>query len=296
MNEADVVYGTGAIAGGASEKNLQLDIYQPDGPCEDLRPYVLMIHGGGFVGGDKRNSNFTSIADALSDQGLVAVSIDYRLAGDDPRPSPAYEALEPALRASLDQANDENEVLISAVASAIEDTVTAINWVEENGAERCIDASNFAILGSSAGAFTGAAVSYGLDDFSISAPAPGVFIDYWGALPLDDTMAFGDPPLFILHGDQDRTVSYSEALDLEAAAEANGVPYSFYTVASAGHGFGAVRPDETEIDGKTLYELTFDFIDAHLRDGAPVYEVRTASLSPSATVTPSTTPTPLRMR
>ncbi|MEO0818365.1 MAG: hypothetical protein AAFX86_13805, partial [Pseudomonadota bacterium] len=69
-------------------------------------------------------------------------------------------------------------------------------------------------------------------------------------------------------------VDYSEALGLEAEAQAFSVPYAFYTVEGAGHSFDELRINVTSVDGQTLRDLTLNFIAAHLRDGDPLYEVR----------------------
>ncbi|CAN0226135.1 unnamed protein product, partial [Chrysoparadoxa australica] len=87
-------------------------------------------------------------------------------------------------------------------------------------------------------------------------------------------MEGGDAPILILHGDADETVAYSEALDLEADAVAKNIRYSFYTVRGAGHGWSEVNPYDNTVDGVSVFELTLDFIEAHVRDDAPRYEVR----------------------
>jgi len=238
---------------------------------------VLLIHGGGFQNGSRRTPQLQQLASAVADLNFVGIAIDYRLTGDEPIPSFEFEAIRDELlsRAITDPVSDAETNVANTIASAIEDGVTAVRWIEENADERCIDAERFAIWGNSAGANIGQVMTYGLDDFAIFESQPDVFIDYWGGVPFDGLVSLNDPPLFILHGDQDPIVDYSEALGLEAEAQTNSIPYSFYTVEGAGHSFDELRINVTRVDGKTLRELTLSFIEAHLRDGNPLYEVRT---------------------
>ncbi len=73
--EEAVVYGTGGTLDGG-QVELLLDLAVPDTGTDGLRPLFVHIHGGGFIGG----SRFPQW-DAAK-RGGVAVSIDYRLAGD----------------------------------------------------------------------------------------------------------------------------------------------------------------------------------------------------------------------
>jgi acetyl esterase len=82
------------VAGPAGD--IAVRVYRPaDGPAED-RPLILNIHGGGFVWGDLRLSDWmcSSVAVAV---GAVVVSVDYRLAPLHPFPAAVddcYAALE----------------------------------------------------------------------------------------------------------------------------------------------------------------------------------------------------------
>lgn len=56
---------------------LQLDIIKPN-PEKDLHLAIILIHGGGWVGGN--HSQMTEIGAYLADKGFLCASIDYRLA------------------------------------------------------------------------------------------------------------------------------------------------------------------------------------------------------------------------
>jgi hypothetical protein len=55
-----------------------MDIYTP--LCNtNVSPLVLVIHGGGFIAGDKNEVNITKICKNYAERGYVAASINYRL-------------------------------------------------------------------------------------------------------------------------------------------------------------------------------------------------------------------------
>jgi acetyl esterase/lipase len=111
--EADVVFAKG---GGA---DLKLGLAMPadgDGPF----PAVVCIHGGGWVGGDRKQMGQT--LQALAKHGYVAVSPDYRLAPHDHFPAP------------------------------VEDCKAAVRWLRANAAAYKIDPGHIGAVGFSSGA------------------------------------------------------------------------------------------------------------------------------------------------
>lgn len=270
----DVVYGTGQTQTGS--KTLLLDIYQSGAVCSAPRPFVMLIHGGGFTTGSKNASDLRNIAAELVARGYVAISINYRLLGDNPLPSAEFQPLRADLLTAFNSVGYPNSAnFTNAVASAFEDTLKALRWVSANAGQHCIEDTLAALWGSSAGAVIAMHVAYGLDEYSIVQSKPDVVIDYWGRLVQYGVIEQFDPPLFILHGDQDGTVLYQEALKLETEATAAQLPFSFYTVAGGGHGFGGVRIETVTVDGVSILDLTLDFIDEHLKTVSPLYETRT---------------------
>jgi acetyl esterase/lipase len=61
----------------AAGSQLHLDIYEPPEKSSDLRPAVVLIHGGGWTDFDK--STMRGMGQFLARAGFVAVSVDYRL-------------------------------------------------------------------------------------------------------------------------------------------------------------------------------------------------------------------------
>jgi acetyl esterase/lipase len=110
----DVRYG---IADGVY---LLLDAYVPDG---GPYPAVLVIHGGGWHGGDK--ASFGRESERLAEAGFVAFAVNYRLAP----PGGAWHFPAPA-----------------------DDVRTAVKWVRANAEQYHVDSTKVGALGGSAGA------------------------------------------------------------------------------------------------------------------------------------------------
>ena len=275
-SETNIIYGTGLVQNGS--QNLLLDIYQPTGACVENRPFVIGIHGGGFIGGSKLDPNWVGNMEAVAERGYAGLSINYRLAGVEPIVSAEFQPIldDFIVEANRLGASADDIARLSAVVAAFEDTVTALEWARENADQRCLDINRFALWGSSAGATTALHVAHALDEYFIDRPDPAVVVDYWGRLLINGQVDADGPPIFILHGTNDQTVIYEEsAVVLAAEAEALGLDYSFYTIQGGPHGFGTVNPNRVSINGQTPLDVTIDFIEDHLLGDDPLYETET---------------------
>ena len=67
--EEDVVYGQGEVDGGGSFQDLLLDLYVPDPRPEEPIPLIVMVHGGGFVTGNKKDGEIARPAEAYATSG-----------------------------------------------------------------------------------------------------------------------------------------------------------------------------------------------------------------------------------
>ena len=264
---ADIEFGKGATASG--QINLLLDIYQPSESCATNRPTVLFVHGGSFKTGDKYTTLFESLAEATNKKDINFVSINYRLAGDDAVLKPKFQVIADETVAAFPNADP---VIINAAVAAIEDTVSALNWMQTNAQQYCLDMNRLAYWGSSAGSYTVLNVAYTLDQYNIDRPSPDVVINYWGDLVREADLEFMDAPFLTLHGDADTVVVYQAALDLAAQADIVSVPYSFYTVQEAGHAWSSINIFTLQINGVSILDKTLNFIEAHIVGGTPVYE------------------------
>ncbi len=72
--ELDLVYAR------YGEREMTLDLFRPNHSSAELRPALLVVHGGGWLKGDK--TKFRALAIALADRGYVSAAISYRLGGE----------------------------------------------------------------------------------------------------------------------------------------------------------------------------------------------------------------------
>src|SRR5437899_2165063 len=96
-----------------------LDIVRPREASATPRPAILLVHGGGFRGGNKEG--YTSLAVKLAEHGYVAASANYRLA---PR---------------------------NQFPAAVHDVKAAVRFLRANAAKYGIDTTHVGTLGGSAG-------------------------------------------------------------------------------------------------------------------------------------------------
>ncbi len=99
---------------------LPLRVYRPKGAGAAALPVVVNFHGGGWVSGDARQSEWWASRIAAQ-AGVVVVSVDYRLAPEHPFPGPP------------------------------EDCYDATVWIVDHATELGVDASRLAVMGDSAG-------------------------------------------------------------------------------------------------------------------------------------------------
>jgi acetyl esterase/lipase len=253
----DVVYGT---AGGVK---LRLDVYQPLG-ATGKRPGVVLVHGGGWMGGDK--SSYAKMGQDLAGQGYVAFSINYRLA-----PSFHYPA-------------------------QLDDVQRAVRWIRAHAADYDLDPERLGALGDSAGghlvSFLGTRDTRDNSDRTLSNYSSRVkcVVDFYGpedfTLPGSSavnpsalqilTLFFGktreqapqlyrdgspivfvdrrSAPFLILHGANDNLVPIEQSQRMRDALQKAGVEATFVTMANDGHGFK--RP-ENQQKARSLVEAFF---------------------------------------
>ncbi|HEY0862975.1 MAG TPA: alpha/beta hydrolase [Lacunisphaera sp.] len=247
----DIEYG---VAAGVS---LKLDASVPagDGPF----PVALLVHGGGWSGGDKANvgsegkgADITPWFAPLTAAQFTWFSINYRLA-------PAHRW-----------------------PACFEDVQAAIRWVKAHAQEFKGDPTRIVIFGHSAGGHlatlagvlgTGdtrvqAVVGYApVTDFEYELPArgglspslqglhhqpkevtPGSLAILRETAPVNHVQP-GLPPFLLLHGDADQTVPYQTSLNFQAKLRAHGVRCDLITIPGAGHGllnWDKFRPDHAD--------------------------------------------------
>jgi len=256
--QSDIVYGQGKINGGSSFKNLTLDLYIPDIPPPvngvNKLPLMVMIHGGGFSSGSKTNPNILLSAPDFAQRGWLVAAINYRLMGDNPIPSARVQALYAAVGGA------SAPLQMRTAIAAVDDTLTALDFLHARG-----DVYDpwTTLWGSSAGAYTSLITAYCLDDHGIARPPVAGVVDVAGSLancsigtPFDDPTG-SDPVLMVVHGTNDPTVPYSEAIALQNWAISAGLPLDFQAVAGAGHVPSLYN--NNALQGVTLFQRSVDF-------------------------------------
>ncbi len=254
--EQDVVFGTG---GG---RDLKCDIYHP--PAADKNGLgVLLVHGGGWVQGDRTQLRGYGIL--LGRKGYLCVASEYRLVGESPWPA------------------------------QINDVKAAIRWMRANAGRLGIDAEKIVIEGNSAGAhlalmaaatpgrpeFEGEGGNAGVDT-SVSAviafyPPTGLGSRNWktmahplfgreasteelgAASPLTYVSA-NHPPTLLIHGNADTVVPAAESTDMYEALRAARVPVELHMYAKQPHAF-----DSDPLLGRQCADIMMLFIDRLVR-------------------------------
>ena len=128
----NVTYARDVLDWEGNLQDLQMDVYYPEGNNENLsqRPFILLIHGGGFQGGSRTSMRADCIRFAR--RGYVSATISYRL---------GYE-------------QSDTNALMLAVYRAQQDANAALRFVSQNADIVNIDTSWIFIGGRSAGAVT----------------------------------------------------------------------------------------------------------------------------------------------
>jgi acetyl esterase/lipase len=154
------------IAGPDGAPPVKIRVYRPQhSPAPTAA--LLYIHGGGFMVGSiaSEHANAAQLADQL---GIVAVSVDYRLAPESPFPA------------------------------GLEDCYAALCWLHANAQRLGVDADRIGVLGQSAGG----GLAAGLALLARDRKGPALCFQFLGIPELDDRLhtasmrAFTDTPLW----------------------------------------------------------------------------------------------------
>lgn len=226
---------------------LLLDIYLPQTPTTAKRPGVILVHGGGWLEGDKKD--FADLARGLADKGYLSFSVNYRLVTADANKFPTQ----------------------------IEDVQRAVRWIRAHAAEYNLDGDRLCAIGSSAGgqlvALLGTTDTRDNRDASlaayssrvncvvaIAAPADlttplivktgaeGAVINLIGQSRLVAPQIYREAspifqidektvPFLIFHGEFDSLVPVDQARRFEAALKRAGIEAELVVFAGEGHGF-----------------------------------------------------------
>ena len=122
---------------------LLLDVYRPVATAQLPKklPAMIFAFGGGWRKGSKDVKYIRDLCEYYAARGYVAISIQYRIAKDNP---PALPGPAP---------NPEGNEQFRLMNAAFQDTCNAVRWVRTNADKYNIDPNRIGIGGVSAGAF-----------------------------------------------------------------------------------------------------------------------------------------------
>lgn len=170
----DVVYARheiGYLVGRAQERDLLLDVYEPEGSAANSpRPAIVLVFGGAFHRGTKESDSFslgegfnTSVSEYAREwaaQGYVTFCIDYRLIPEDPKPDAIRVLSSPETvgpqrmneaRAGMGLPPATLEMLANGVEAGAMDTAAAVGFIHHNAERWAVDTARIALWGWSAG-------------------------------------------------------------------------------------------------------------------------------------------------
>jgi acetyl esterase/lipase len=216
-----------------------LDILQPSAPALGNRPGVIVIHGGGWVQGDKEMM-LDQYCLPLVRHGLVVANVEYRLAKTAPAPA------------------------------AVSDVLQAAQWFHDHAAQYKVDPNRILVTGGSAGGHLALMVAmtpnvkiagvidfFGIADVADQLEGPNArdYAVQWipeqpNRMELARRMSpmnsvrKGLPPILALHGDADTVVPYEQSVNLTKAIKSAGGEAELITVPGGKHGFTPQEMDE----------------------------------------------------
>ena len=182
---------------------LYLDRYMLDVEVDAPRPCMIFAFGGGFVKGVRNHEYYSIYFERLAREGIVVVSIDYRLGLKNLDADGGMVAMIGAFD--------------NAVNMAVEDMYCATNFVIANSQEWAVDTTKIMLSGSSAGAITAVQAEWMRangawraqvlpKDFRYAAvvSCAGAIFSIKGKPKFDATPA----PMLLFHGTSDKNVPY----------------------------------------------------------------------------------------
>ncbi len=275
--ERDVVY----LPPGRKEK---LDLYLPANRAKELiSPAVVIIHGGGWSGGDKASSREFNIGTTLAKAGYVCASVEYLKEGAGRWPTNLH------------------------------DCKNAVRFLRANAKRYQVDGDHVGVIGGSAGGHLALMVAYtaGVKELTPEVPYPGVSdrvqacVDMYGVTDLLTRQAtdadgtpngklreaglFADkrgespdkwklaspvchisrtsPPTLILHGLADTTVDREQSVELDRKLSEQGVEHRLILIPGVGHTFDLEQWQRKPLP-QDLRPVVVGFFDQHLKRAA----------------------------
>jgi acetyl esterase/lipase len=231
-------------------RRVRLDVYSPASPAPaGGRPAVLALHGGGWRGGNK--AEYGRTAAALAEKGYVVVAADYALSKPGTPSWPANlddvrDAVRWVRRHASDLGVDPDRIAVMG-ASAGGHLAALLGTLPDAAGDAAAGVSSR--VGAVIDFYGPADLAALLDESPRAKTSLTLFLGggprdrdrdmagrYEAASPLSHVSA-DDPPMLLIHGEDDRIVPPDQSRRLAAALAAAGVPGRLVEVAGARHGF-----------------------------------------------------------
>jgi len=235
----------------ANNTELKLDLYLPKNHTIP-KPTVILFHGGGWVDGQKER-NVLFLLPYLS-MGWAAINVEYRMAKNSPAPA-AVEDCRCALRWATYHAKDYNLdttkfVLTGTSAGGHLSLITGMLPAGNVFDRQCpTDSSTRWNQPTEPQVKVAAIVNwFGTTDVAELIDGPNAkhyAMEWFGSMRNREELARqvspityvrpGLPPIITIHGDEDDTVPYTQAVRLHAALDKAGVPNQLVTIHGRKH-------------------------------------------------------------
>jgi acetyl esterase/lipase len=283
----------------AGYRPLKLDLLLPPARFAKAgpRPVIVYIHGGGWMGGGPRRSGAFSdwprVLASVAAQGYVVASVSYRFSSEAPFPA-AQKDVKAAIRWLRANAADYNIdkarfVTFGASAGGQLAALTAVSCgvkalepdarVVPNA--RTVELAPSAAVDADAQSdcVQGAVIWYGAFDFSTMPDSP-VQRAYLGCGPaacsaeamkaaspvtyIDER----DPPMLLMHGDEDSQVPVGQSKSFDAALKAKNVSSTLVLIPQVEHSWIGKSPASTRATSLAALRQSLNFIDVVIGDAS----------------------------
>ena len=215
------------------QRSLRLHLFEPEGhQATDHRSVFLIIHGGGWTGGNPRQ--FYPFADQLAQAGMIGISLEYRLM---------------------------NRAAGTTVFDCVKDGRSAIRYIRANANKLGIDPNRIVAAGGSAGGHVAVATALFNDvnevgeETSVSASPNAVVLYYpvidtskkgygqkkigdrWKELSPVHNVKQGLPPTILFHGTGDTVTPFAGAVEFQRRMKAAGNHCELIRHEGGAHGY-----------------------------------------------------------
>ncbi|MDJ0521493.1 MAG: alpha/beta hydrolase [Planctomycetota bacterium] len=253
-------------------EQIGVDVYQPKGDTSP-NPLILIIHGGYWKAGDKSVHRQQGIE--FAELGYTAAAMNYRLSAKHKFPA-AIEDIRDSILHLIENAKTYNidPTRIVTYGGSAGGHLSAFMGLAANTAGKPY------VAGLDANAFKGIITLYGMHDLTLTIQREHPFTEQFIGKPYEEAQAIyrdaspiahvdsSDPPVLLIHGSLDGSVSVKNSDMLVRSLEAAGVRHTYDRVEGWPHAMDFFSP---------IGERTLWFVHRFLREHMPSDELKAAN-------------------